>query len=483
MAGSHWSLHRRARRSFGVLGAVLMVVGCSTNVMEGQAISMVYDPERVAGLPAADGPSGVRPGAPTPVGKVLGTDGGDDDRLALLAINDIEEFWQSHYLPEWPGRFAPVSERISYDPSSPMSPEICNEPTYGSNPNAMYCPLDDSMSWDRVGLIPGARGFYGDISVAAVLAHEYGHAVQYRAGLIDPDTRTIVKEQQADCFSGAYMRWVAEGHSRRFTVSTTDGLDHVLAGALWIRDAPGDVPDPADGHGSAFDRIGAFQKGFDSGPLQCADIDEKEIDQRRRGLPLLQGDDGGETPIDDNSLSTLLELLGQIFHPAHPPTLTVGGDASCRDAAPSPPASYCPTTNIINVDLAGLQQVAQAKSEKENNHILQGDDTAFSMVTSRYALAVQHERGVALDIQQAAMRTACLTGVAQKAMAQPIKLASGKSLVLSAGDLDEAVSGLLTNHLVASDVNGKSVPAGFTRIAAFRSGLIGDTEKCYEVFP
>jgi hypothetical protein len=71
-----------------------------------------------------------------------------------------------------------------------------------------------------------------------------------------------------------------------------------------------------------------------------------------------------------------------------------------------------------------------------------------------------------------------LTGVAQKKMAQPISLASGKSLVLLAGDPDEAGSGLLTNHLVASDTNGISVPAGFTRISAFRSRLIGDADKC-----
>jgi hypothetical protein len=34
---------------------------------------------------------------------------------------------------------------------------------------------------------------------------------------------------------------------------------------------------------------------------------------------------------------------------------------------------------------------------------------------------------------------------------------------------------LLTNYLVARDTNGTSVPAGATRISAFRSGLIGDT--------
>jgi hypothetical protein len=99
-------------------------------------------------------------------------------------------------------------------------------------------------------------------------------------------------------------------------------------------------------------------------------------------------------------------------------------------------------------------------------------------VTSRYALAVQHERGEPLDTAAAALRTACLTGVAQSAMAGD----HGLALELTAGDLDEAVAGLLTNGLVASNVNGETVPAGFTRIVAFRSGLGGDGDLCYARF-
>lgn len=67
-------------------------------------------------------------------------------------------------------------------------------------------------------------------------------------------------------------------------------------------------------------------------------------------------------------------------------------------------------------------------------------------------------------------------------MSEVIALPSGKQLVLGAGDLDEAVSGLLTNPVAASDVNGNAVPSGFTRILAFRVGLLGDTDDCYQRF-
>ena len=64
-------------------------------------------------------------------------------------------------------------------------------------------------------------------------------------------------------------------------------------------------------------------------------------------------------------------------------------------------------------------------------------------------------------------------------MAEPIDTPDNKQLLLTAGDVDEAVSGLLINRMVASDADGATVPAGFTRIAAFRAGLGGNADVCY----
>lgn len=68
-------------------------------------------------------------------------------------------------------------------------------------------------------------------------------------------------------------------------------------------------------------------------------------------------------------------------------------------------------------------------------------------------------------------------------MATPIPLPSKRSLVLTAGDLDEAGAGLLNNGLAARDVNGNTVPAGFTRIMAYRSGLQSNVDACFTHFP
>ena len=478
--------HRWVSAGIAAACSALLVTGCSAKVLDGRAQSMLYDPNRVAGLPAVDGPSGPRENA-KPTGTVENTDNGEVDRLVLLGINDIEDFWKKHYSESLKGSFKPVSTLVSYDSKDPSGPKVCGAKTY-QLVNAFYCPPKNLMAWDRGELIPTAEKYFGKMAAVGVIAHEYGHALQRMAGIADDDTPGLVMEQQADCFAGTYIRSVAEGRSPRFTLSTTDGLDHVLAGAIELRDpTPTSDESSGDPHGNALDRVSAFQMGFDEGASSCAKIDMNEIKQRQGDLPqTLQVDpsgneETGQTNIDKDMLSSLMELLGKIFNPANPPTLSLE-PTKCADAQATEGASYCPANNTIYVDLPELQKMGKSADESQKV-LLQGDNTAISLVTSRYALAVQHERGMAVNTPESALRAACLTGVAQRKMAEPIELSNGNTLVLSAGDVDEAISGLLTNGLVASDTNGKTVPAGFTRIIAYRSGLFGDIDQCYQRFP
>ncbi|BBX64959.1 lipoprotein peptidase LpqM [Mycobacterium saskatchewanense] len=477
---------RRLKAAFAGAASALVVAGCATFV-DGQALSMLNDPFRVAGLPATNGPSGIRTNAPSPNGTVVNTDNGPIDKLSLLSVNDIEDYWKSVYSQSLKGTFVPVGKLVSYNSKDPDSPIVCHNDTY-KLVNAFYTSRCNLIAWDRGVFMPVAERYFGDMSVNAVLAHEFGHALQQMAKLVTRRDPTIVREQQADCFAGVYLFWVADGKSPRFTLSTADGLDHVLAGIITTRDPVMDTDtENDDEHGSALDRVSAFQMGFINGASACASINKKEIEQRRGDLPnALRVDPGGdpetgEVPINEDTLTTLMELLGQILTPNTPPTLSYR-PADCPDAKPSPPASYCPATNTIVVDLPALAALGKVADEKEQT-LPQGDDTALSVVMSRYALAVQHERGLAMQSPWTALRTACLTGVVHRKMAEPIDLPSHKQLVLTAGDLDEAVAGLLTNHLVASDADGTSVPAGFTRIAAFRGGVGGKTDACYSRYP
>ena len=474
------------RAAIAVAAAVLAVAGCATYV-DGRALATLNDPFRVAGLPATNGPSGVRSNAPSLSGTVLNTNNGAIDKLSLLSVNDIEEYWEGVYSQSLKGTFLPVGKLESYDSNQPSSPVICHSGTY-KLVNAFFTSRCNLIAWDRGVFMAVAQKYFGDMSVNAVLAHEFGHALQSMAKLATKKDPTIVREQQADCFAGVYMYWVADGKSPRFTLSTADGLDHVLAGLITTRDPVMESDAENDNeHGSALDRISAFQKGFIDGTPACAGINKQEIEQRRGDLPTTlrvdpNGDpETGEVPIDEDTLSTLMELMAKVFSPKQPPTLSYT-PANCPDAKASPPASYCPATNTIVVDLPGLAALGKTADEKEHT-LPQGDDTALSVVMSRYALAEQHERGLPMQSPWTALRTACLTGVAHRKMAEPIDLPSGNHLTLTAGDLDEAVSGLLTNRMVASDADGTSVPAGFTRIAAFRAGVVGNMDPCYSRYP
>ena len=80
---------------------------------------------------------------------------------------------------------------------------------------------------------------------------------------------TINKELQADCFAGGWTRAQSDG-AGSFKLAPGD-LESSLAALLQFRDVPGTAADDPSAHGSAFDRVNAFQEGFESGPERCAE--------------------------------------------------------------------------------------------------------------------------------------------------------------------------------------------------------------------
>lgn len=477
---------RDLARLLAIASVAVVLAGCGTTI-SGRAVSVFDDPFKVGGLQAVDGVSGLRSNAENPTRKVSHSDGGKDDEIGAQSVSDLEAFWKDTYPGTFHGDFRPVKDLISWDSDS-YDGEFCGESASGLI-NAGFCEDDNTIGWDRGVLLPALRQANGDMAITMVLAHEYGHAIQRMAKLNKKGTPTLVAEQQADCLAGVYMRWVAEGNSKRFTLSTGDGLNNLLAAMISFRDpllSQDDYTDSGDEHGSAFERISAFQFGFTDGPSSCAAIDAQEIGQRRGDLPIeLQQDQTGEWPVTEESVRSIIDAMNILFAPKNPPKLSFDAASSskCPDARPSVPVSYCPAANTLIVDLPGLAKMG-ASNEGQDNVLVTGDNTAYSVLVSRYMLALQHERGgLVLDNAEAGLRTACLTGVATTKLSKEVTTPDGNTVALTAGDIDEAVSGLLTNGLVASDVNGESVPAGFNRIDAFRIGVLGDQDRCIKRFP
>ena len=475
------------RRLLAALGTAVLLTSCA-QIVDGTPQSVFADPFKVGGLPATDGPTGLRDGGNSEHRSVQNSDNGKIDTVAALSVSDIEEYWNANYGESFDGSFTPVKKLISWD-ANDYDGVFCEQDTYALV-NAAFCPLDRSIGWDRGELLPALRKAHGDMAITMVLAHEYGHSVQKQAQLNKRGTATLVAEQQADCFAGAYMRWVAEDQSNRFTLSTGDGLNSLLLSMISFRDpllTDADVNyggADQDAHGSAFERISAFQFGFTDGPSACKSINAAEIKQRRGELPVtLQDGTTGELPVTEESVRQVVDALNAVFKPADPPQLSFTTNDSCADARPSPPVSYCPATNTISVDLPNLAKLGALHDEDDPASPMSGDNTAYSVLMSRYMLSVQHAHGgLPLDTAEAGLRTACLTGVATTKLSSSTT-AGDQTISLTAGDLDEAVSGLLSNGLAASNVNGDTVPAGFSRVDAFRTGVLGSQDQCIKRFP
>ncbi len=201
---------------------------------------------------------------------------------------------------------------------------------------------------------------------------------------------------------------------------------------------------------------------------------------------LLPEDQTGELSVTEDSVRSIVDAMGILFTPAKPPQLTFDtSEASkCPDGRPSPTRVVLSGHQHHRVDLDDSRRWAPRPTTRTAAAWPSGDNTAYSVLVSRYMQAIQHEHGgVTLDNAEAALRTACLTGVATAKMSKEVTTPDGNTIALTAGDVDEALSGILTNGLVASDVNGESVPSGFSRIDAFRVGVLGDEDRCFKRFP
>lgn len=476
-----------------VVAAVASVGGCAGKTVAGSPKAMGdINTASVGGLPLTNGPSGPKDGVPDAKLTVEGTTGSTEDRLATNAIADLYDFWKKELPAEFGVQYTELRRLVSYD-SNGKGVTICGENTAGVV-NAFYCGDngEDAIAWDRGVLLPQLKKQFGPMSVVGVLAHEMGHAVQTRLGAkanMDANTPTIVREQQADCFMGTFFRYVAEGKSKHFQVSTGKGLNDIMATLFSIRDPAGYDHMTEGAHGLAFDRVYAFQEGFTKDPKRCAQMDTQEIngrvsEQERSDKELHNSNEGDIDPTTSDNLSLLQKSLNDAFKDNNidQPEIKDNG-SSCAKGQSTKPVTYCPDDNVIGIDASALKAIAAKPAESQPGQKPSsggglGDFAAFAEIASRYALAVQKSIGAPLDDDQAGLRTACLTGAWAGFTNKP-----EAKLHLAVGDLDEAVAELLQDDsLVAADVNGKRIESGFARVEAFRRGYLEGAGPCTKDF-
>jgi predicted metalloprotease len=411
-------------------------------------------------------------GVPDAKVQINGSDGGDIDKLAGNAIADLQAFW-AQQMPQVFGKpYKPVSGFFSVDPNGDR-PAPCTDTASDIRGNAFYCPSQDIIAWDRATLFPELEKRFGPFLIAMVLAHEWGHVIQHRTTM--PSNRTIVVEAQADCYAGTWTKTALTGGAPHFQIDR-DVLDQALAGYLLFRDPVGASQNSRQAHGSGFDRIAAFQEGYEQGVKHCTTFSDDRVftevpfndadDQANQGnLPYQQTIELGPKDIADYWSKSFERTFRKTWSPVKAlKGFDGGGRRPTCDGAEVSSVQYCPADDTIYFD----QSDAMKKVYDQT-----GDFGPMTLLAVAWGQAVRKRLAQTVNGEEALLGSICLAG----AYAGDVfgRKRSG-AIVLSPGDLDEAIQATL-NFAGNSGFFEARGTVGFDRVAAFRKGF-GNIATC-----
>jgi predicted metalloprotease len=421
------------------------------------------------------------------------------DDFLLATIADIEAWWTERFPAVYGSAFEPLKGRIiAAYPGRPDDIPGCGTPrtTYQEVRDfaAFYCGVGDFMVYDDGGdgLLAGLADRFGPSAIAIVLAHEYGHAIQLRIDALDTDLPTIITEQQADCFAGAWSARAATGRSPivRFT---DDDVRAGLISMLEVRDPVGLDQFSEGGHGSGFDRVGAFQAGFVGGVQRCESL-------LREPLPLsptsfLSDDDyasGGNArwgygekelfgmlPGDLNLYWTI--DVGDTAGRFEPLALVPVQSASEVDCDRLSPYFEYGAAVCLDDGADGTVYVNEPAAFELYRQDLFGDFSVGYLLGIAWAEAAQRALGSTRTGEDRELFNDCLTGAWVETdiaidFVLPEPRHAERTTQISPGDLDETVRTMILIGDAASDENVLGTP--FEKIEAFREGLLGGVAAC-----
>ena len=451
--------------------------------------SPVGEPQLTASIPFDDV---IDAGADKPVR--------NHDEFVAVAFTDIERWWADVYPQVYGDTFEPLAGGI-YAGYPERTDEIpgCGEPTttYGDLQLfvAFYCNVGDFMAYDdgdgADSLLTPLADAYGSAVMGVVLAHEFGHAIQERIGALDQPYATIITEQQADCFAGAWTGQAYRGESPLLRLGDTDVRAGLLA-MLEVRDPVGVDQFSPGGHGSAFDRVGAFQVGFLDGPSRCAELLDDPLplmpNQFQQLSDLERGGNASYDCSDDPSPDCrpapefLAEDLNDYWAVADqgnwtPFSVEATSDlstVSCDGAeALSPYVVVCPTDRSVVYDEPAVRGLYDEF----------GDFTLGYLYGTAAGEFQQLDDGSTLQGEARALLNDCYAGawvrditpddLGRTTRNQVDSDGDGvpdSTVVTSPGDLDEAIQMVILLGDTGADVN--RVGTAFEKIEAFRTGVL-----------
>jgi hypothetical protein len=408
---------------------------------------------------------------------------GETDRIARNSLADVLAYWEQTFPEVFGEDFGTVEGGFwSIDPDQTRDADLpddsgCfNHDVNDLADNAFYCPPDDAVYYDRAWMSDLAEE-YGPFVIAEIMAHEMGHAVQGHAGI---DEDSIIVETQAECFAGAWTRWVVDGNSQHFTVRAP-ALDPYLLGYLYFGDPAGSDPTMEGAHGSLFDQLSAFQEGYADGPQACVAFDSTRVYTEEPFDPD-EEDTGGDLSFDESVDfvdDTLAAFWQQAFATGFDDTPALGGQFAapairaadgegmvCGGAGEELDLEFCAEDGSVRYDSGDLLEPA---------HDDVGDFAVDTLLSLPYGMAVRQQRGLSTDDPEAVTSVVCAAGWYARELY--LGAVEGSPVVISPGDVDEAAVVLLT-YATQRSVLPDAGLSGFELADYFRQGFVDGGTAC-----
>ena len=163
------------------------------------------------------------------------------------------------------------------------TPSACGQASAATGP--FYCPSDNKVYLDMAFFQQLDRQFgaAGDAAQAYVIAHEVGHHVQNRTGVlpqfnqararmsaVEANRMSVRVELQADCYAGIWGRASDEnGVFERGDLEEALNAAHQIGDDALQKQAQGYVVPDSFSHGTSQQRMRWFKRGFDSGAVSA----------------------------------------------------------------------------------------------------------------------------------------------------------------------------------------------------------------------
>ena len=429
------------------------------------------------------------------------------DAYLVAALDDIQTFWRTNMPAVYNTNYQELSGGVF-----PVYPGKRGVPGCGTprtswaevQGNAFYCQEGDFVAYDDNDLLPQLDKELGRAVIGVVFAHEWGHAIQSRLGLLDGSVPTVTTELQADCFAGAWTAHLAAGESDKLHFTDAE-IGQGLAGMISVADQPGITSETDIGaHGSAFARVGSFQDGFESGVKQCATYIDSPPNPMQFSYqssdPNASIQDLENAPYDDTVLAAgdkcgrgIFQLIECGLTKYWPPVMESNGTPITPPTLLAYPADgpypdcpgisqfknnvfFCPSTNQVMYD--------DDLGRELYNRV--GDFSIGYLVSDGWSEAIQNALGSKLGGEKRALLDDCLTGAFVRSTLPtttdpnvPTTTEDPNALPgvsASPGDLDEAVKTAILVGDESSDANIVGSP--FEKIDAFRVGVLSDLSGC-----